>query len=279
MQANWLDIVNEALQIAIGDSGEAVAGAKLRAAVAKIARARSLEFPPEELKKFSNFIRSYPNVFETRRRPGGDFLVAPFGQTHLFKAKGDEPASVRKRFRADIFDALTKIFSTGKSSFYVPATDTIIWLDKKLGAPPDTAIAFPENSTKAELEVRRSFCEGYHENPDTKAALARSLDTETDLKPFTDAIQSNGLVEAWHAFRFNFLENKLRRWAEENGIEWHEEWIVGETPGSQALVRPAQINSVKERQQLIDFCSLLGDEDIPRINIPLDIVLRLLGSK
>lgn len=282
MENIWLDIVKDALDLAIAESGEAVAGAKLRAAVAKIANAKNLDFPPPELRKFASFIGNHPQFFEIKWRPGHDILIAPQGKSELFKTKPDtseKPASVSKRIRGDIFDALTRIFLTKKSAFYIPATDTIIWLEKSIGAPPDSAIAFPEHSTKDELDVRRQFCNSYQGGEQAKKAMAIALQTETDLKPFTDVIHSYGLVGDWHAYRFDFLCTKLRYWAAANNVAWREEWIVEDKPPAQAAARSTQTIILDNKQRLMEFCSSLGDDDIPRINVPLDIVLRLLNSK
>lgn len=279
MQIDWIDIVKEALDLTIADLGKAVPGAKLRAAVAKIAKSRNLDFPPPELKKFADFIRLNPQVFDVKWRRGHDILIVPQGRTELFDSVTSERDDFAKRIREDLFDALTKVFSGKKAPFYLPTTDSVSWLDPKDGAPPALSVQLPQSSKENEFEVRRKFLMSFDGSDTSKVAIAKSLETGADLKAFTEAIHSNGLSEEWHTFRFEYLAEKLKSWAEKHNVAWRDDWIVNERPSAQTATFPAQVTVSAEKKSLVDIFSVLNEEDLSRISVPLDIVLKLISSK
>lgn len=279
MQNNWIDIVKEALELAVADSGKAVTGAKLRAGVARIAKNKNLDFPPPELKKFADFIRLHPDLFDVKWRPGHDVLIAPQGRAELFELASNERIDLKKRIREDFFDALTKVFSGKKSPFYLPTTDSVSWLDPRDGAPPALSLPLPQSSKETELEVRRDFLRSFNGSDDAKAAIAKSLEKGSEFKPFTEAIHSNGLFEEWHSFRFEYLTKKLKLWAEQNGVAWQDNWIVSESQNAHTATIPVQPTISQEKKSLVDFLSSLNDEEVSRINVPLDIVLKIISLK
>jgi hypothetical protein len=275
----WLDIVKEALKETIDRSGVAPSGAKLRMAVASIANARGLSFPPPDMGKFSSFVESFPADLIVHRRPGQDILVVPANRPELLATENTHSTSLSARIREDMFEALTKIptLNTGKA-FYIPETDSVVWV-KPLEQAPASAIEFPETSLLNEIEVRKRFVTVTNLPQQAKDALTAPIATDGYLRSFSNAVHSYGLVKQWHQFRLGTLSQQLREWSVNKAIEWQQSWV----DLAESKVIPVTVTSqpviVDNKKLLREIAPLLTDEDLSRISIPLDVVLRLLSSR
>lgn len=275
----WLEIVKEALKETIDRSGAAAPGAKLRAAVASIAKARELSFPPPGMGKFSSFVEGFPADFIVLRRPGQDILVVPASRPELLAVENRNATSLSARIREDMFEALTRIPSpsTGKA-FYIPETDSVVWV-KPSEQVPATAIELPETSLTNEVEIRRRFATDTALPQQAKVALTAQIATEGFLRSFSNAVHSYGLVKQWHQFRLGTLSQRLREWSVNKAIVWQQSWVeLSEFKVAPVAVTPQSVG-IDNKKLMRELSTLLIDEDLSRISIPLDVVLRLLSSR
>ncbi|GAB3629649.1 hypothetical protein GCM10027419_45010 [Pandoraea terrae] len=274
----WLEILQEALASEIERTKTAVPGAKLRAAVAKIASSRGLEFPPPGVKRFSAFVESFPSQVLLHRQPGSDILVAPVDRPDLITVSSSHAPAPNSRIREDLFKALTKLpmAETGKPH-YVPSNNSVLWV--KAGEPvPAEAIALPESSLENELAVRKRFAEEVDAAETAKEALLGALAQNSPLQGFSQAIHNFGLIKHWHTFRLGALNSSLRTWATDKAIPWQPDWVQLSEPRSLPLTVPSAPVSVEGKSGLAEIAAQLTQEDLARIHIPLDIVLRLLAK-
>lgn len=280
----WLDIIKEALALSIEEKGVAVTGAKLRSKTASIARIRKLEFPPSGMGKFSSFVESYPTEFLVRRQAGQDILITPADRPELLGefAEGGDAA---KRLREDIFTGMTQI-GGDEMPVYLKDTDRVIWTSVATRPSFADAIDFPGSSLEKETKLRRDFADQAVQDQEARAALHAALATTGPLKSFTAALHSARLFKEWHVFRFNAMSRELAQWAARNNLQWRDNWLslaepkmvaVAGAPAPTEAGIPEQV-AVAGREKWLDLAARLSDEDIARISIPLDIVLRLIAK-
>lgn len=274
----WLEILQEALASEIERTKSAVPGAKLRAAVAKIASSRGLTFPPPGVTRFSAFIESFPSQVLLHRQPGSDILVAPVNRLDLITASSSHAPAPNSRIREDLFKALTKLptAEAGKPH-YLPSNNSVLWV--KAGEPvPAEAIALPESSLENELAVRKRFADEVDAQETAKEALLGALTQHAPLQAFSQAIHNFGLIKHWHTFRLGALNSLLRTWSTDKAVPWQLDWVQLSEPRSIPLAVPSPPVSVEGKSGLAEIAAQLTQEDLARIHIPLDIVLRLLAK-
>lgn len=282
----WLLILKEALDGLVTRMDGPVAGAKLRAEVKRLAEDRGEQFPPEGMGKWSAFLSAFPDEITVIPNPGSDVLVVPVSRLDL-RAKAEAaatvhatPASNRTRLRSDIFEALTRIPAEGQRPLYLPETDAVIWQDLNEAAPPN-AVPFPLATFEGEKDLRETFVE----RPEgmtqmAKDALRTALGSDGPLRQFSYAIRSYGLIQDWHLFRMAALSERLRSWATAHALTFKDEWYGSDD--SRTIVTPAAALAAVaagNKRGLVELAGLLTDDDISRISVPLDVVLRLLTPR
>lgn len=275
METNWQEILIEALRQGVDQTGSAVAGAKLRVLVSRVAKGRGVDFPPPGMRTFSSFLESFSNDIIIQRRPGQDILVAPATQPEVLTTQIAQSDASASRLRDDLFEALTRIPSEVKGfAYYVPVNDSVEWISH--GQTIDKSlIELPKASAEAELGVRTRFTETI-EDPH-KRELLDALSSTVPLRNFTVALHHNELVMQWHQFRLSDLIARLKAWASEKGIVWQSSWVESSDSKPMAFRRNTGMNNFGQNKDLLDLVSMLTEKDIARINIPLDVVLRLLS--
>lgn len=284
----WLLILKEALEGLVERLDGPVAGAKLRFAVKKIADDRGERFPPDGVVKWSAFLNSFPDDITVIPHPGSDVLVVPAGRLDLRAkaeaavAAGATPTqtSKRVRLRSDIFEALTRVPGPGERPLYLPETDAVLW--QKAGETPlANAVPFPEATFDGEMTLRKDFADRSEGTPEqAKQALRAALASDGPLRQFTHAIRSYGLIQDWHLFRMAALSEKLRSWATAHALTLKADWLGADE--SRAAVTPASAIAAMaagNKRGLVELAGLLTEEDIARISVPLDVVLRLLTPR
>lgn len=284
MDNTWLDILRTALDNLVTRTGTPVAGAKLRAAVKTLAEDRGEQFPPEGMTKWSAFLGSFPNDVIVIPNPGSDVLVVPANRPDLQAAAttiANNSVSAHLptfgRIRSDIFTALTRIPKPDERVVYLPEADAVLWQNLDEVAPPN-AVLFPIATLEAEVALRRRFAENDGNVSETaKDALLNACNSNGPLGQFTQAIRSYGLIQDWHMFRLSALSEKLREWAQFNGLSFRDEWLGLEKT---KLATTLEANSATvNKRGLVELAGLLSDDDISRISVPLDVVLRLLAAR
>jgi hypothetical protein len=266
----WPEIIGDALRLHIDKTHSAAPGAKLRAAVAQLAKSRGLDFPPPGMGKFSEFVESFQTEFIVDRPAGGDILVVPASRPELLAAKNTTSGSNRARVRQDLFEALTRIpLDSYGLPYYDPNTDAVTYI-KTNDPVPSSLVKLPATSLDQELELRQQFV------ADLREVFAKG---NTPLRDFSQTVQSFGLGQQWHVFRMGLLATRLRTWSVEKAIQWQQSWVKSlesRTANTPTFAAPV---GADDKKYLVELASMLTEEDLSRITIPMDIVIRLISKK
>ena len=263
----WKDIIRDALAESIAQRESSIPGAKLRPLIAENAASRGYEFPPPGLISFKAFVCSFPDVVKILSRPGQDFLAVPPDREDLLRAGAGCPV-----IRKDRFDAFTRFDSFNRAG-YNPEADQATWLPEGTDAPG--WIAIPRATEAGEVAFRRAFAEDI-EDPTQKEALLSSLKYPRPLSEFTKVIANYKLGQLWHRYRFKRMLERIKTWADENSIPFKDSWV--------SVVPMAQYDhpvDIMQRGQESNFLSALGkltNDDLSRILVPLDLVLKTLRN-
>lgn len=272
----WLSLIQAALYAEVQRTGAAVRGSKLRTEVARLANAQGIEFPPQEFPKFSTLVEQFSDSLIIVRRKGMDFLVVPADQPELINSEA-KSEGLENWLRIDVFDAFTKIPSqVSGNPFYIPAVDRFVW-SGNVQELPDNVIEVPPSSIDSEVAIRAKFVESLEASQSER--MAKSLTTSTPLKDFTQALHGEKLFSEWHNFRLTALIAQIKEWAAKKHIKWSSTWLdTPETKGGLHIQRD-NVGAPIPRHAVFDFFGQLLPEDISRISIPLDIVLKLLEKR
>ena len=229
--------------------------------------------------KFSSFLERFPAEFTVHRRPGRDILDVPAGRPELLATAQASFSSSLARIRDDLFAALTRIPSQHKAkALYAPQNDAVIWTQPG-EQHDDSAIELPETSLANELDIRRKFISEMQVAEQAKGALSTAISSEAPLRNFSIAIHSFGFVKQWHQFRLNILVDRLKNWSTEKRIQFRQNWVALSEPAIvQSDTSAVPVSDVNKRQ-LLEFANLLTDDELARIHIPMDIVLRVLAKR
>ena len=275
----WLPLITQALNAEVGRTSLPVSGSKLRSEVGRLASAAKIEFPPPEFPKFSTMVEQYPESMIVLRRHGKDILVVPADRPELLAAEGPRTGAPGNWLRIDVFDAFTKIPSAASGRpIYLPSKDQFTW-GGALAEVPEEAIDVPASSLESEIATRQSFVKTVAQ--DKVPFMSEALASQTPLKDFTQALHKQKLLGDWHKFRLSSLIDQVKSWAAEKGLTWSATWL--DTPESKRevlnLMPGAPATASLPKQALAEFVSGLSAEDLKRITIPLDLVLRLLEKR
>jgi hypothetical protein len=280
MDEIWKTVVAEALERGIRESrGRAVSGAKLRQLVSHIALQHEVPYPPQgfESTSFSDFLRHFDSLLIVLRRPAQDILVAPANQPELLmglSGVGNQP-----QIRPDIFNAFTRIprETDQRLPWYEPAQDRIHWLPNDEGEANPALIAIPPASKDQEISDRRTFTDSLQVEQATIDSLRRLLDEagSSVLWSFSQVLRSARLSRKWHEFRFQLVTSRIRQWSDAQHVPWQESWLVAPSDSSSDAQVEAAVELASEKASLKELLSALDEEDLKRIHVPLDVVLKL----
>jgi hypothetical protein len=277
MDEAWNQIVGEALAAGLKTSSGPVPGAKLRQLIVRAAQSRGLQYPASghEQESFGDFLKYFDSIVLVRRRTSRDLLAAPADMPELL---AEAPESGAARFREDIFEAFTRIPRGAPPSepWYVISDDTVVWLLPTELSGSGELVKIPAASLEQELSERKSFIQSADIAQDAKNRIAAGLDAHSGLGSFSKLIKAHGLSQVWHRHRFQTVVRRIRAWCSATGVPWREEWV---SP-SDASKPPAQtgddLPAKKQRYLFGRLVELLTDEDLRRISVPLDIVLKVI---
>lgn len=264
---DWESVVSDMVGMAVE---KPIAGAKARVLLERLARDRGLSFPPPEMEgvKFYDFLDRFQNIVALRKRPHQDFLIAPANKPELLAALPTAHGR-SSRLRSDIYQALTKNGPDGKKPFYVVAHDQVLWRFAGTSAPGE--IEFPE--VVAAVVDRRGFAEANR----ARDVLVDVVESEA---AFSKTVRELGLAKEWHTFRLHELISRLKQWTESNGLSWGDSWIEG-APVIDLAASPRPVGGAALRPQdvLLGLRSALTDDELRRISVPMDVVIKLLEIK
>jgi hypothetical protein len=272
----WREILREA----VGGTTQPILGTHFRSAVNAAAVRRGLRFPPaiEPKLRFIQLIERFHDVVSLMRRPGQDFLVVSSGRSDLLAQ------SVQDRFfgiRWDLFGAFTVV--SNNNPYYDRLNDTVFWRtpDESGELFATHVVPITPATLQNETALRRDFVDSLMDQPNVHSALLASLATALPLQAFSKAVRNVGVQREWHGFRTKRVEERIQNWAKDNGIVWKDTWLTKEISerahrrGDEFVTLPAP---KPERDALNILFSVLDTDDVKRISIPLDLVLKALSS-
>jgi hypothetical protein len=276
MDEVWNAIIAEALKRGLETSDGAVPGAKLRELVAHIALKHGVAYPPpgHESEKFGAFLKQFESMLIVLRREGQDLLVAPSDMPQLLDSSGNTHTQIRD----DIFEAFTRIprGSPLRRPWYARDTDMIEWFAENEEPDESRFTRIPPATLDQELNDRHTFSLSSEIEKDVQDRLLGTLTAHSALASFSNELRAHGLTRRWHFHRFSEVIRRIRKWCETEHIQWRDEWI---TPVNQRTKpdAPALTSALAEerRSSFGHLVETLTDEDLRRISVPLDIVLRL----
>jgi hypothetical protein len=276
MDQTWDQIVAEALQAGLKTSNGPVPGAKLRELIARAARSRDLTYPPTgyEHESFGEFLRHFDSIVMVRRRTARDLLAAPADMPHLLAEASEDGGT---RVREDIFEAFTRIPRgvPPTEPWYSVSDDAIVWLRPTELSGSGELVKIPAATLEQEIGDRKSFIQTADIAQEAKEQIATSLDTHSGLGSFSKLIKAHGLAQLWHRHRFQIVVRRMRFWCAATGVHWREAWVSPEEfsqPITQRGVEPGK----KQRHLFERFIETLTDEELRRISVPLDLVLKVM---
>jgi len=270
----WDQIITTALNEGMQISGGAVPGAKLRQLINLIAAKHGEQYPPpgEEDKKFTEFLNQFSSLLIVLKRTGQDILIAPADKPQLLDLSQDASTELRE----DIFEAFTRI-SSHQKPWYERGADRIIWAATEETLNSDKFATIPSASLEQELGDRKAFASSPGIDPEVKDNLLPTLQEHSALWAFSKAIKKYGLSRRWHLFRFQEIVKRIRHWCESQHVDWHAEWLRTRAEGAakvQIMKRAASIGG--ENHLFGKLIENLNDEELKRVSLPLDIVIKLL---
>ncbi|MGA2715322.1 MAG: hypothetical protein ABSG41_19650 [Bryobacteraceae bacterium] len=276
MDEQWKQVVIEALSRAMKTSEKAVPGAKLREIIARVAAEQGLRYPAagHEEESFSDFLKYFDSVLLIRRRKGEDFLVAPVDMPQLLLDVSD---SAGTRVREDMFEAFTRIprGTPPTEPWYVPDNDTVEWLAVNEQPGLRRLIRIPPSTLDQELEERRAFVQSSDIEGEVKDRIVATLSSHAGLGSFAKVIGAYGLARKWHAHRFQSVVRRMKAWCEAEHVPWREQWIVTSDQWPAPTVATVKVTEA-HRNLFGKFVEALSEEDLRRISVPLDIVLKIV---
>jgi hypothetical protein len=279
MDGNWSEIIKKALQLGLESSKGAVPGAKLRQIISRIAHDFSEQYPPpgHESEKFREFLGHFPSLLTILSRDGQDILVAPFDRPELLVISNTQQTQIRE----DFFEAFTRIprESPPKEPWYERSTDSIRWASAFETLPPLEFVRIPPATLEQELADRRNFSSSTEIEPQVRQTLLATLGDHAALWAFSGVLKEYGLAYKWHLFRFRALVLRIRAWCNSENIDWREDWLLpkADQPSrTKEMTLQAFIDGPRNPYRIEGFMKNLSDEDMKRISVPLDIVLKLL---
>lgn len=277
----WGIILKEALDECIKTSNSAVPGAKLRETLSRVAQKNGETYPPVGGGSFGNFLKKYPNIVAVRKRLGQDILIAPHDQPDLLIIPGATADKSQSGIRRDLFEAFTFV-KNSSAPWYNTASDSVEWLPAGNPDPNDSTLKkIPAVTLSDAIDDRKKFIETL-ENSAWQTALHSSLTDVNSLSAFSKCIVKLGLLPDWHKFRLTILTQRISDWVKAAGIEWKDAWLTTSLRGEDTLQLDKEISnepSRQWRQAMLMLTQSLNQEDLSRISVPLDIVLKTLVQR
>jgi hypothetical protein len=273
----WLKIVTEAVNRGIELSSGGVPGTKLRKLISEVAPKYGKKYPPEEYpnEKFGDFLERFRSAIIILRREGQDFLVAPADKPELLASvHAGKPAGLRD----DIFEAFTRIPREipPVQPWYSRELDNIQWISETDSLNSAGLVKIPPQTQQQEIDDRIAFAE-LAEMQAHRSILLSTLGEHTALWAYSKIIKERGLGRNWHLYRFQSIIRRIKAWCGAEGVKWHDDWIR-QTAGQPIPARdPYESTASQTRRQLfIKLTEIISDEDLQRISVPLDIVLKFI---
>lgn len=267
---DWAAVVAEMIAAA-GDVP--IAGAKARVVLERLAQAKGFDFPPVDMigRKFSDYLESFQEIVSLRKRPGQDFLIAPANKPELLLSSTSRRGGT-SLLRSDIYQALTKQRTNGVIPFYRVSSDSVLW--QTADCAGSGLIELP--SVKPPEELRNAYAAARPLQSGLSDAVASSA-------AFSKAIRDKRLGRDWHEFRLHSLIEQLKEWAEAHSLAWGDTWIEGgvraDSASPSGMAQEPIDRASRLNEALAGLKAVLSEDELKRISVPMDLVIKLLDMK
>jgi hypothetical protein len=253
-----------------------VPGALVKAEVIREGMQQGASFSERELgfKGFADFVRSVPGI-GIQFRIGSDMLLAPSSATEFLSAY----AHPLPRLRRDFWRAFIEFPVPNTVRLYDEVEDKILHED---ATTQRKGVLIEPASRETQIQWRREFAEGQPD--DIKGALLSALDG-TGTAPFNEfarRLRENPTVmRAWNLYLQKLITDQVVAWAAAHNIP-DDRWR-----GSAANIRPdgslsqaaSKPQSIGQRAELYNFFDSLPLEDLLKLRVPLELVLKATRDK
>lgn len=266
----WSKLLRELLEEEVKQKGAPVPGARLRRLMEVGAASAGAEMPRGV--SFLTFVLDVAPDVEVIRQKGSDVLFLPESRRDLL------PEGHDLHLRKDLFEALTTI-NVNATPWYQRERDRVVWRSKD-DVSPDGYVSFPSASFESEIELRREYATSLA-SADERVALEGALDGALPFRAFSRMVRQQRKLARWLAFRNQRLRARLEEWSRSNAVAWRDSWITQR--GQSGVSAVASETTPEERDameaQLGSILTRLSADDMRRVHVPLDIVLRLLRER
>lgn len=260
---DWDGTITRALKELHADS-TLTRGAILKSKVNEIAKGSGLDFDTylnETGQKFSSVVEQVNGVV-IHRRPNTDMFVG-LGDATWPDSTSSASRAYDKRFRADIYEAFTRI--SERDYWYLSETDE--FTNEVLTNAPHRRIPVPSVTLDHLLSQRRIFAEE-HVTASAKDELIRAIDRSPNpLAAFQAEVSRQRLGQAWHSYKSKLLTEQIEEWADDNEVHFLPNWVEsGESQQSQE----------SPQQLMARFATFMTDEEVRSIAVPFRAVEAML---
>jgi len=235
----------------------------------QLLKSKEQVFPPasEPDLKFVSFLDRYPSVVRVIRRKGSDVLVIPANRPELLFSS-EQAFSIR----LELFKAFTN-FRAPKDPWYERTLEEVVWREPGAKERGDF-VKIPRATEESELELRRLFLPEV-EDLEVRKRVQSAIASQNPFREFTSAVRAESLQRRWHLYRSRAIANRLIEWASGAGIAWKDEWFVplDDATRSRSVIRRFEADLISE------VLSGLEGEDLDRVMVPLNLVLKILQGK
>jgi len=253
-----------------------VPGALVKAQIVREAERQGASFSERELgfKSFVDFVRATPGI-GLQIRFGSDMLLAPSSATEILSAY----AHPLPRLRRDFWRAFIEFPVPNTIRLYDEAEDKILYED---ATTQRRGVLIESVPRETQIQWRREFAA---EQPDTiKAALISALDgTGTaSFNEFARRLRENPpAMRAWNQYLQKHIVDQVAAWAAAHNIfpdRWQGSAAHARHDGSMAgeVSKP---QSIGQRAELYNFFDSLPLEDLLKLRVPLELVLKATRDK
>jgi len=255
----WRDIVQEAVNAEVVKRGGSVPGAVLKVAVERLA---DRELPAV---RFADFLKEFSDIISVIPRKGQDMLVIPKGDMRLL-SKSNGIINIRH----DMHKAFSQI-DEGKNAYYNKESKYVEWFSANEKPFGSKFVPIPHRTEEAEIKIRQQFANTFTDTNTSQQLISTLSTSRNTLGAFSAKLRELNLFNDWLIYRSNELLERIRQWAGENFIYWDDSWIQAHEEEFSLTTR-----AEFEGDKFISALASLNVEDLSRIVVPMDIVLKLV---
>ncbi len=256
--ADWDDVTIAALK-ELGADSVMVPGAKLRQKMVQLGYHHGLDVAAHVNRSTLSFSQLADEVVGVvvQHQSGSDVLVGLEGAEAPSKPLG--PSHGGLPLRRDVYEAFTRLSATPFA--YLPESDKFVMEGEARGS----AVSVHPVSLETLLADRRRFI---HSLPtDRQRPLIEAVTSSTTpLSAFRTAVTAAGMFDLWAAAQSRTVVDRVRRWAEDNGVTPRDAWFRGEA-------RP-----ISPHQTLARLAPYLTADEIRNLSIPFRAVEAMLSD-